>query len=129
MFPVQVTLHNPAQLNAVLAALNLGTEAQQEPTTAKPVEIAQARAEAKPAKQEAKAPAPAPAAAPAPAPAPAAEPAPAAAITYDQVAKAITDRVKVDRAAVVDTLASFGAKKGTDLKPEQFADFLAALGA
>lgn len=129
MFPVQVTLHNPAQLNAVLAALNLGTEAQQEPTTAKLVEIAQARAEAKPAKQEAKAPAPAPVAAPAPAPAPAAEPAPAAAITYDQVAKAITDRVKVDRAAVVDTLASFGAKKGTDLKPEQFADFLAALGA
>lgn len=121
MFPVQVTLHNPAQLNAVLAALNLGTEAPQEPTTAKLVEIAQARAEVKPA--------PVAAPAPAPAPAPAAEPAPAAAITYDQIAKVITDRVKVDRAAVVDTLASFGAKKGTDLKPEQFADFLAALGA
>ena len=117
MFPMTLTLTNTAQLNAVLAALNLGTEAPQEPTTAKLVEIAKARVEAP--KQEAKA----------PVPAPAPTPDPAAAITYDQVAKAITDRVKVDRAAVVDTLASFGAKKGTDLKPEQFADFLAALGA
>ena len=48
-------------------------------------------------------------------------------ITYDQVAKAITDGVKADRAKVVAALAKFSAKKGTELKPEQYADFLAAL--
>ena len=49
------------------------------------------------------------------------------AITYDQVAKAITDGVKADRVKVVAALAQFGAKKGTELKAEQYADFLAAL--
>ena len=48
-------------------------------------------------------------------------------ISYETVAKAITDMVKSNRQKAVDSLAKFGAKKGTDLKPEQYADFLAAL--
>ena len=48
-------------------------------------------------------------------------------ITYDQVAKAITEGVKADRAKVVAALTKFGAKKGPDLKPEQWAEFLAEL--
>ncbi len=48
-------------------------------------------------------------------------------ITYDRVGKAITDGVKVNRNAVIATLEKFGAKKGPDLKPEQYADFLAEL--
>lgn len=48
-------------------------------------------------------------------------------VTYDQVSKAITDGVKADRAKVVDALATFGANKGTELKAEQYADFLKAL--
>ena len=52
---------------------------------------------------------------------------PSEAITYAQVAKAITDGVKTNREHVVATLTQFGAKKGTELKVEQYADFLAAL--
>jgi hypothetical protein len=48
-------------------------------------------------------------------------------ITYEQVAKAITDGVKADRAKVVAALAKFGAKKGTELKTEQYAEFLAEM--
>lgn len=48
-------------------------------------------------------------------------------ITYDQVAKAITEGVKTDRAKVVAVLAKFGAKKGTELKTDQWAAFLAEL--
>lgn len=48
-------------------------------------------------------------------------------ITYAQVSKAITDGVKTNRDHVVATLAQFGAKKGTELAVEQYADFLAAL--
>lgn len=51
------------------------------------------------------------------------------AVTYDVVGKAITDGVKADRAKVVAVLAEFGAKKGTELKPEQYGEFLAALAA
>lgn len=48
-------------------------------------------------------------------------------ITYDQVAKAITEGVKADRAKVVAALTKFGAKKGTELDPGQYAQFLAEL--
>jgi len=69
--------------------------------------------------------------APAPTAASAAAAAPASTaadpITYDQVSKAITDGVKANRDHVVATLAKFGAKKGTELKVEQYADFVAAL--
>lgn len=147
MFPMTITLQNAAQLNAVLAALNLGTAAVAAPVTAPTVQAAlkpeKAVAEGKSAKAD---PAPGPATAtPAAAPektaaasSPAAESAAAepqastaatdATITYDQVAKAITERAKSDRGHVVATLDKFGAKKGTELKPEDFAAFLKALG-
>jgi Tfp pilus assembly protein PilE len=47
--------------------------------------------------------------------------------TYDQVAKAINEGAKADRAKVVAALAKFGAKKGTELDPGQYAQFLAEL--
>lgn len=52
-----------------------------------------------------------------------------AAIEYAQVAKAITDVFKVDRAKVVDALAKFGAAKGPQLKAEDYSAFLVELGA
>lgn len=67
--------------------------------------------------------APTVAAAPAVTPAPA-EPAQPAEVSYETVSKAITEKAKSDRAAVVALLAKFGAKKGTELKPEQYADFM-----
>ena len=45
-------------------------------------------------------------------------------ITYEQVSKAITDKAKTDRNAVVALLGKFGVKKGTELKAEQYADFI-----
>ena len=50
------------------------------------------------------------------------------AIEYATVAAAITSMVKTNREHAVATLAQFGCKKGTELKAEQFADFLKALG-
>jgi hypothetical protein len=48
-------------------------------------------------------------------------------IDYAQVAKAITDTFKVDRAKTIETLAMFGAQKGPQLKPEDYAAFLKEL--
>jgi hypothetical protein len=48
-------------------------------------------------------------------------------VVYAQVAAAITNAVKVSRQKAVDTLASFGARTGPELKPEQYAPFLKAL--
>jgi len=48
-------------------------------------------------------------------------------IDYAQVAKAITDTFKVDRAKTIETLAKFGAQKGPQLKPEDYAAFLKEL--
>lgn len=48
-------------------------------------------------------------------------------IEYATVAQAINDAVKADRPRAIATLAKFGAKKGPDLKPEQWADFLKEL--
>ena len=45
-------------------------------------------------------------------------------IDYATVSKAITDKVKEDRDAAVAALAKFGVKRGTELKPEQYAEFL-----
>ena len=50
-------------------------------------------------------------------------------IDYAQVAKAITDTFKVDRAKTIEALAKFGAAKGPQLKPEQYGDFLKELAA
>ena len=54
-------------------------------------------------------------------------PAAPAAIEYAQVAQAIIDAFKVDRAKVVATLGKFGAKKGPELKPADYVAFLAEL--
>ena len=54
----------------------------------------------------------------------------APAVDYPAVSKAITDSVKTKgRDAVVSTLNSFGAAKGTDLKAEQYAEFVETLAA
>jgi hypothetical protein len=45
------------------------------------------------------------------------------------VAKAITDVFKVDRAKVIEVLAKFGAAKGPQLKPADYAAFLKELAA
>ena len=52
-----------------------------------------------------------------------------AGIDYAQVAKAITDTFKVDRAKTIAALAKFGAAKGPQLKPEDYAAFLKELAA
>lgn len=156
MFPMSITLHNPAQLNAVLAALNLGTAPAAEPSTAELVQIATARKEAAAAQVEkpttaktdkAHAPgqrtaeavvadAPAKTAdAQASSTAASAEAKPQAStaatepIAYATVAEAITEMVKKNRDHVVATLAKFGAKKGPEVKAEDYPAFMAALGA
>ena len=48
-------------------------------------------------------------------------------IDYAQVAKAITDTFKVDRAKTIAALAKFGAAKGPQLKVEDYAAFLKEL--
>ena len=50
-------------------------------------------------------------------------------IDYAQVAKAITDTFKVDRAKTINALAKFGAAKGPQLKPVDYAAFLKELTA
>jgi hypothetical protein len=50
-----------------------------------------------------------------------------AAIEYAQVAQAIIDAFKADRAKVIAALGKFGAKKGPELKPADYAAFLAEL--
>ena len=65
-------------------------------------------------------------------PAPAADttaPLTTAGIDYAQVAKAITDTFKVDRAKTIAALAKFGAAKGPQLKVEDYAAFLKELAA
>lgn len=124
MFPVIVTLNTPAQLNAVLAALKFPLDdapipfGETQEIHANPVAIEVPKA-------------PTPEAAPlvvdsAPAPAEAQTP---KVIRYEEVARAITEAAKTNRAHAVATLAKFQAAKGIELKPEQYADFLAALAA
>lgn len=49
---------------------------------------------------------------------------PEADIDYATVTKAITDVFKVDRAKVIETLEKYGAKKGPQLKAEDYAAFV-----
>ena len=51
------------------------------------------------------------------------------AIDYAQVAKAITDTFKIDKAKTIAALAKFGAAKGPQLKVEDYAAFLEELAA
>ena len=50
-----------------------------------------------------------------------------ATISYTEVAAAIVSTFKADRNKTVATLAQFGAKKGPELKPEDYAAFLLVL--
>lgn len=169
MFPMTITVHTAAQLNAVLAAMRpeltatdfahpaVGAAYVEASARVDAHEKAAVLGQAQPAGEAA---APSPKSSPAPrapgprtaaaegaaapektadASAPTAAPAevqppastaaadPAAPVTYGQVAAAMTAAVKIDRAKVLAALAKFGAKKGPDLKPEQYADFLVEL--
>jgi hypothetical protein len=133
MFPVTVTISNATQLNAVMAALNV----EQIIDTPKPApaeskkEKAKATVVANGASSTAADPSPTPAAA-AQDPAPTAvDAAPgAASVTYDDV-KTMIGKLGAgkSRQAVIDLLAEFGVAKGPDLKPEQFAGFVAKANA
>lgn len=48
---------------------------------------------------------------------------------YKPVGAAITAAVAINKPAVVEVLAKFGAKTGKELKPAQYDDFVAALAA
>lgn len=124
MFPVQITLTNVAQLNAVMAALAIVPAA--EAPAAKPV-----KPKAEP-KVEAPAAAPAVAeAAPAAPAAPAQEPqveaqATPAAYDYTTTAGFITKVAGAKgKAAALEILAKFGTKSLKDVAPENFAAIVA----
>lgn len=51
------------------------------------------------------------------------------AVDYATVANAITSTFKVDRVKTVEALAKFGAAKGPQLKPADYAAFLKELSA
>lgn len=142
MFPITLTIHNPGQLHAVMAALQL---AENEPRTGGQV----GRAETKPeTAKDAAAPAGKPSAKGATAqPTAAADKTPAAdalakkdadtlgvesetaaAVTYEDVKKAILEVSKQKgRDAALKLLGEFGAEKGPDLQktPEKFGPFVA----
>jgi len=64
-----------------------------------------------------------------PKPAPSTTVPPSDVIEYAAVAKAITDVFKVNRAKVIEVLAKFGATKGPQLEPADYAAFLKELAA
>lgn len=146
MFPMTITLNNPAQLNAVIAALNIAVEPPA-PQAAVVKEAAAAPAgkpKATAAKTESAATtAPTAEAADAPASTPSADtpqssrttPAATAssaaaateAVSYQETATAITKLSRVKgRDTAVALLAKFGAANLKEVKPEQFAAVLAA---
>ena len=120
-----------AKLSALIAELTARPPIPDAPTAT----VAPAASAPRKTKAEPQGEAPAPTAAAPAASAPTAEAAPAAApsqsadapaITYDQLKPKIVALAKRDRAAAEQLLARFGAKVGTDLKPEQYSDVLAA---
>lgn len=121
MFPVTITVHNDAQLNAILAAMgkDLQPEAPKPAQTEKP---AQTKAQTTKAKDD-----PKPDAAPSSKESTAASESDTEQPSYQDVAALITKVSRnVGRDAAVELLDSFGAKRGPDLKPEQYADVIAA---
>ena len=120
MFPMTVTISNPAQLNAVMAALNVaGIESPKtSPCAGHAVETAKQTAKTE-VKDEPKAEAQAAATtetAQATADAP----------TYQATADAVTKLARTKgRDAAVAVLSKFGAGKLPDVKPEQFAAVIA----
>jgi hypothetical protein len=144
MFPMTITISNPDQLNIVMAALmnpaarlKKAQAAVAQNTASNTPEVSLSR----PADVAATETAPEPATLPPSGaegvtqmPAAAAEKAlhdhanrPADAPTYQDAAAAITKLSKVKgRDAAVAVLTAFGAAKLPDVKPEQFADIIAA---
>lgn len=123
MFPVTITISNPAQLNAVMAALNVaGIESPKtSPCAGHAVETAKETAKTE-VKDEPKAEAQAAAATET---AQATETADAP--TYQATADAVTKLARTKgRDAAVAVLNEFGAAKLPDVKPEQFAAIIAA---
>jgi len=125
MFPVTITLNNAEQLNAVMAAMNIGNAA---------IAKASAKTEAvTEKKQEQKAPAAtAPAATQATAAAtdaPAAKAETSAAILDKDALTSATKAAiaKVGREEVVALIASYGAAKGSEIAVEKRAEFDAKL--
>ena len=118
MFPITMTIHNPTQLNAVLAALSIE---QPVPAPAAVVKEAKPEATASVAAETGMTAAQATEALNGHADKPADAP------TYQDAANAINALAKAKgRAAAVAVLAAFGAAKLPDVKPEQFADVIAA---
>jgi hypothetical protein len=150
MFPITVTITNPAQLNAVMAALNIdqmiGTPAADAGFAKSPAEALANAEKRKAAKKEpaqatvatngasstpektsspADAAAQEPAAEVAPPSTPAAE-----SVSYEDVKKAIIKLSQSKgRDAVVALLGEFNVNAGPALKPEQYAAFVAKAGA
>lgn len=125
MFPMTVTIHDKTQLNAVMNVLSIATEPHKAEvlTEKKPSPAPKAEKETKPAATQATAEATA-------APAQKADNSEATetkAPTYQDAANAVTALHKAKgRDAAVAVLAEFGAAKLQDVKPEQFADVIAA---
>lgn len=49
------------------------------------------------------------------------------ALTAADVGRALTEAAKVNRDRVIGILADFGVKRGSELTPDQYADFIAAV--
>jgi len=135
MFPVTVTINTAAQLNAVMAALNVDQIIESPKTIPAKADKKEEKAEAK--KQEPSGQAPAssaqaaaaqPTATETAAPATKAENSDAApALKYDDVAKAVLAvSAKHGREKAVGLLKEFGLDTLKAAKPEQFADIKAA---
>lgn len=141
MFPLTITLHTPAQLNAVLAAIGAGVEALS--NTAAPAPVAQ------PAPEKAKTD-PKPEAAPVSEPTPtvsdtsasssneskpAAEsensaPTEPSTVTYEDAKAAVVQVSKArDRNAAVGLLQRFGVSKLPELLPEHYGALVAHANA
>ena len=129
MFPITITIHNQAQYDLVASAL----AGQAKEAAAAPKPAAAPAAAAGPATAPA-AQAAAPektAAAPSPAAVSAAADAQASTaatepVTYDQVKPLILKiNAAKGREAAAAALGKFGVSKGPDLKPEQYAEFVA----
>jgi hypothetical protein len=130
MFPITVTISNLAQLNAVMAALNVGGIEPPKTTSAHVAETVKEEAKATKTKPKAEEKATETTAGKKPeADTPPATP-PADAPTYQATADAVTKLARTKgRDAAVAVLAHFGAAKLPDVKPEQFAAVIAACEA
>lgn len=131
MFPITVTLHNQAQFDCVSAALKAISKAAAVPKPAAAPGAAPGPATA--LAQEAAVPETTASASSSAAESAAAQPQVSTAatesadpVTYDQVKPLILKiNTTKGRAAATAALAKFGAAKGPELKPEQYAAFVA----